>query len=80
MNIQIIRFSQKKTPAFDVSFGTNVEQGMLFRMTSRKILIVPKNLEIFHFSLVFDIESLSSKCERFSISKTKENKSETKGC
>ena len=35
--------------ALEVWFGTNVEQGMLFQMTSRKVAIAPENLEIFNF-------------------------------
>ena len=35
--------------AFDVWFDTNVEQCMLFQMTSRKVVIAPENPEIFNF-------------------------------
>ena len=43
-------FHRKQTNlTFEVWFGTNVEQGMLFQMTSRKIAFAPENLEIFNF-------------------------------
>ena len=43
----------------DLSVGANAEQGIVFQMASRKIAIVPENIEIFHFSnfmrsLIFD--------------------------
>ena len=42
--------SRKQTNlAFEMRFGTNVEQGMLFQMTSRKLAIAPENLEILLF-------------------------------
>ena len=42
-------FHRKQTnQAFDVSLGKNLGQVMLFRMASRKIAVVPENLEIFH--------------------------------
>ena len=47
---QTINFHRKQTKlAFDVSLGTNVEQGMLFQVTSRKIAMTPDNLEILNF-------------------------------
>ena len=51
--LKILRFHRLKTSlAFDVPVGTNVEQRILFRMTSRGISVVPENLEIFHFSII----------------------------
>ena len=44
-------FRRKQTNlAFEVWFGTDVKQGMLFQMTLRKKAIAPENLEIFNFS------------------------------
>ena len=43
-------FHRKQTNlAFEVWLGTNVEQSMLVQITSRKIAIIPENLEIFNF-------------------------------
>ena len=57
-----LNFHRKQAnQAFDVQLGTNVGQGLLLQMASRKITIASENLEVFHFflnfkkSLIFDL-------------------------
>ena len=51
-----LKFSQKTNqPSFDLWFGTNVEQGMIFQITSRKTVVAPEILEMFNFSELYNV-------------------------